>query len=70
MWWSSAEDFGDDLTFKSQAFTFYLVCKFMPVEILINIKLNLKRKALEYYSPPLPSPNLPLVSLLPEGLSV
>lgn len=42
----------------------------MPVEILINIKLNLKRKALEYYSLSLFSPNLPLVSLLPEGLSV
>lgn len=70
MWWSSAEGFGDILTFKSQAFTFHLVCKFMPVEILINIKLNLKRKVLKYYSPPLPSPSLPLVSILPEGLPV
>lgn len=48
VWWSSAEGFEENLTFKSQAFTFYLVCKFMSVESLINIKLSLKRKVLEY----------------------
>lgn len=41
-----------------------------PMVNMINMKLNSKGKILENHSPSFSYPNLPLVSLLPEGLSV